>query len=88
MGQFEILAVWVALSIIAAIGLSVFAAKGRNAVWGAATVGAIGGLIASAVYYFRGDGFSWLIAGKWIVVAVLLSLPIELTSGFLNRRSN
>lgn len=68
---------WTALSIFAAISLLVYWG-GKNAVWGAAMVGAVGGLIAAAVYFFMGHGLQWAIVGKWAVVATLIGSALEL----------
>ncbi len=77
---------WLALTAVAVVGLVIFWAKGPNPVWGGATFGFLAGLIAAAVYYFRGEGFSWAVVGKWVVVAVLISLAQELISLALRRR--
>lgn len=73
---------WIALAIIVLIGLICFRGS-RNAVWGSATIGLIGGLIAAAII-----GFAWTIVGKWIISAALIGIAVELLGRFSHRNSN
>lgn len=63
---------WVLLSAVAGIGLVLFW-KGPNAVWGAITIGIVGGLVAAVI-----TGFQWATVGKWIIVCVLVGIVVEL----------
>lgn len=67
---------WIALTIVAVIALGVFY-QGPNAVWGAATAGLLGGIIAALIYMLMGQGFHPLVVGKWFVVAVLVGAATE-----------
>jgi hypothetical protein len=75
---------WIALTAIAGISLLVFW-RSPNGVWGGATIGAIGGVIVAAISAWRGDGFSWLTAGKGVVIGVLLGAGAELVALLANR---
>ena len=67
---------WIAFSVIAAIAMLLFWSGPRNAVWGGATFGVIGGLIVALCYC--GDGFDWSTVGKGLVIGALVGLAIEL----------
>jgi len=67
------LGVWVILAIISAIGLIIFWRK-QNAVWGGLTLGAIIGLIIAVFYVFKGNGFSWSIIGKGVIIGTLTGI--------------
>jgi len=73
---------WGILSIISFIGLIVFWRKG-NAVWGGLTIGVIIGLIIAIVYFFKGNGFSWAIIAKGLVIGALAGIVAELL-GFIS----
>ena len=72
---------WIVLSAIATISLIAFFIRGRNAVWGGATIGLIVGIIVSLV----GDGFNWSIIWKGIVIGALLGLVAELLGKLSDR---
>jgi len=68
---------WLALAIFAAVALLGFW-KGSKTVFYGLTIGAVGGIVTAAVFFFRGSGFQWGVVGKWIVVWVLLGLAFEI----------
>ena len=68
---------WLAPTIFAAVALLGFW-KGSNTVLYGLTIGAIGGIVTAAAFFFRGSGFQWGVVGKWIVVWVLLGLAFEI----------
>lgn len=69
--------IWETLAIISAIGLFAFR-RGKNAVWGGLTIGAIVGLVIAIIYFFKGDGFIWRIVGKAIVIGTLAGIAAQL----------
>ena len=68
---------WTVLTITAALGLVLFWSDRQGPVRGSLTIGIIAGLIAATVYFFLGDNFEPSIAGKWIVVIVLIAFAQE-----------
>jgi hypothetical protein len=77
--------VWTILSIIAVVALILFWGGGPNPVWGALTLGFIGGLIAAGIYAYIGHGFLWSIVGKWCVVFVVVTFTEEIVRGAWKR---
>jgi hypothetical protein len=71
--------IWGLLTIIAVIALIVFW-RGPNSVWGGLTGGLIVGLIIAIIKYFGGNGFSFYIVGKGIVLGAVLGLGAEMLS--------
>lgn len=65
--------VWWLLSIGAVGVLLTYSRKGKNAVWGTATVGALIGM-GIAVYQ---PGFEWWLIGKSVVIATFIGLAFE-----------
>lgn len=77
--------IWTGLGILALAFLLIFA-KGRNAVWGGCTIGAVLGLIAAGVGRFLHGTFSWVIVGRVTICFVLLGAILEVTSKVSARR--
>lgn len=71
------LGIWEILTIVAVLVL-IFFWKGPNAVWGGLTGGLIIGLIIALIKLLAGNGFSFYVIGKGIVVGALLGLGAEM----------
>lgn len=79
--------IWNILGIIAIVLLIYFSFAGRNAVWGALTLGVIIGLITGLVYLIKGDGFNWQLLKKIAIVFTLLGVLFELIGRLKKRHS-
>ena len=64
---------WIVLTITAGLGLVLFWSDRQGPVRGSLTIGILAGLIAATVYFFLGDDFELSVAGKWIVVIVVIA---------------
>lgn len=71
---------WTTLYVAAALMLLLHWGS-RNAVWGAATLGFLIGVV---VALFR-DGFDWWLVAKFAAIAVLVGTIIEWVPRLLNR---
>ena len=69
---------WTLLYIGAGFVLWLYWSRGRNAVWGAATIGAFIGLIVAVIVLIGGGGFSWSIIAKGVAIGALSAVPGEL----------
>jgi hypothetical protein len=72
---------WISLSVVAAIFLLVSFFRGPNAVWGGASTGVFGGVVAALL---ASAAFSWTTVGKGLVVGVLAGSVAELL-GWISR---
>jgi hypothetical protein len=72
----EIFTTWKILGIISLIFLIIFR-KGRNALWGGLTGGAIIGLISAL---FRQGKFDWYFVSKFAIIGTLFGIVAELLS--------
>lgn len=70
---------WELLAIVAVLALIIFW-KGPNAVWGGLTGGLVVGLIIAIIKFFGGNGFSFYLIGKGIVVGAVFGLGAEMLS--------
>ena len=76
---------WKILTIIASISMIISFSRGRNAIWGGATLGFIIGTII-AIF----PKFNWSILYKAIIIGILIGLTADLLgllSDFLKRKS-
>jgi len=64
--------IWWILLVTAAVALLAHW-RGRNAVWGSATIGVLVGIVIAV---FR-PGFDWWIVGKAVVIATFVGLALE-----------
>mgnify|MGYP001569024868 CR=1 FL=1 len=69
---------WQILWYIAVVLAIIYFFKGRNAVWGGLTIGAIVGLIIAVTFVFRGQSFHWHIILRSIVVGTIAGFVAEL----------
>jgi len=65
--------IWIILGIISIILLVVYFRRGRNAVWGGLTAGAVIGLIIALF-----SGFNWYIVGKGAISGTMIGFAAEL----------
>lgn len=77
--------IWTGLGIVALACLLIFA-KGKNAVWGGCTIGAVLGLVAAGVGRFLRGTFSWVLVGRVTICFVLLGAILEVASKLSARR--
>ncbi len=64
--------IWIILGIVSTILLVVYFRRGRNAVWGGFTAGAIIGFI---VVLF--SGFNWYIVEKGVILGTMIGFTAE-----------
>lgn len=69
---------WQVLGFIAVILSIIYFRKGRNAVWGGLTIGAIVGLIIAVILAFRSKGFNLYVILKAITVGIIVGFLAEL----------
>ena len=71
------LGIWKLFGVVAAVLLLIYW-RGRNAVWGGLTIGAILGLVVALFSVLRGNGFDWFIIGKGAISGTIAGFIAEL----------
>jgi uncharacterized membrane protein YfcA len=77
--------IWDMLGIVALAILLVFLFKRKNAVTVAFAIGVLVALIAGLIYYFKGDGFNWILAKKMLILSILVGGVYRLVSYISNK---
>jgi hypothetical protein len=65
--------IWWLISFVGTSAIQHFCFRGRNAVWGGATLGALIGVV---IAFFR-DSFDWGVVGHAIVIGAVVGLAAE-----------
>jgi len=77
--------IWLILGIVSIILLALYFRRGRNALWGGLTAGAIIGFIIALF-----SGFNWYIVGKGAILGTIVGFVAELLgilSDYLKKRT-
>jgi uncharacterized protein YacL len=77
--------VWNILGLLAILTLALSFFKGKNAVWGTATLGLVIALIVGVIGWFKKTGFNWSAFKQVMIIAVLLGAVFEIF-GMLSKR--
>lgn len=76
------LEIWNVLGILAVICLVVSFSIGKNAIWGALTMGIFLAIIVGIINLIMGNGFNWLLLKKILTIAVLAGVFFEIIGRF------
>ena len=70
--------IWIIFGLISIVLLIIYFFRGKNALWGGLSLGAVVGLIIALIYLFLGHGFIWLIIAKVAIVGTILGFLSEI----------
>lgn len=70
--------IWIIFGSISILLLVIYFFRGKNALWGGLTLGAIVGIVLAIIYLFLGHGFIWLIIAKAAIVGTILGFLSEI----------
>ena len=73
--------IWIILGVLS-IGLLIFYARSRSAVWGGFTIGIVLGIIVAIITYFQSSEFYWSIIFKWATICTIIGFGTELLGMF------